>query len=105
MKFNPQPKPEPKPKKKLAPIRQISKKREQQNREYLRLNKKYLEGHPECEVINCKNRSNQVHHRKGRIGRLLCATEHFLAVCSPCHAEIELHVNWAKENGYSIDRL
>lgn len=91
-----------KPKK---PIKAKSAKRVDEENIYKKEHKKYLIAYPYCEVRECKLSSNQIHHKKGRIGSLLYNPEYFLAVCSDCHSKIELNPVWAKENGYSIDRL
>ncbi len=91
----------PKPK----PIRKVSLKRIDKNKEYSEVNKQYLKDNPVCEVINCELKSDQVHHKKGRTGDLLTDIKYFLAVCDPCHKYIELNPLWAKEHGYSESRL
>lgn len=60
--------------------------------------------------------ANQIHHKKGKIGYaddwarqnnipLLIDTRYFLAVNFDGHRKIEENPNWAKEMGFSIDRL
>jgi len=102
--FSPQPKPIKAEKKKPAPIKKLSAKREKENKEYLTLNKVYLENNPWCKVKGCKNASTSVHHKKGRIGKLLCDIRFWLATCMGCHSEIEKRPQWAYENGYSLLR-
>ena len=98
------PKPEPTPKKKRKRIKFRSVKRAAQEVEYRILSDQYLKDHPECEV--CKaNKSECVHHKKGRTGDLLTDVRHFLAVDGFCHDEIENNPTWAKKMGYSLDRL
>lgn len=89
------PKPIPKKSKKLVDAEKI----------YNKERKEYLQAYPYCEVNACKSLSNQIHHKKGRIGSLMYDTEYFLAVCTDCHSKIELNPIWAKVNGYSIIRL
>lgn len=92
-------------KKKPKPLRKVSKKRIEENKEYSAVAKKYLELFPICEVENCDNKSEQIHHVAGRLGNLLTDTDNFLAVCGICHQYIELNPLWAKEHGYSKTRL
>lgn len=40
-----------------------------------------------------------VHHRRGRIGRLLCATEYWAAVCQHCHEWIHANPKGAQARG------
>ena len=56
-------------------------------------------------VKGCKGLATEVHHKKGRIGKLLTEISYFLGVCRECHSKIELEPIWAKENGYSLNRL
>lgn len=89
-------------------IRKLSKKREAQNREYLKLRNAFLLENPICQAkINrhCTNEATQVHHKKGRTGLLLTDTSNFLSVCYQCHQFIELSPKLAKELGFSKSRL
>ena len=81
----------------------VSKKMGDKLKEYAKNRKEYLEEHPYCEV--CGREANQIHHKAGRIGNLLADTRNFLAVCFSCHERIETNPDWAKENGYSKNRL
>ena len=101
--FNPQPKPTPKPKKKPKHVRFRSEKRSKQEDEYKVLRKQHLEKNPRCVV--CDGPADQIHHSKGRTGKLLTDTRYFKSVDTLCHQEIEQNPEWAKENNYSIDRL
>jgi len=85
-------------------MRKLSVKRAKQNREYLDLRKAYFYNNPLCEVKFCDNLATEIHHKKGRIGKLLTDTSNFLAVCRQCHQKIELNPIWAKEQGYSKSR-
>lgn len=95
--------------KKKTFIKSRSKKRLKQESEYSKVRKEYLLSHEECEV--CKQegqviqQATEIHHKKGRIDTLLTNKKHFLAVCNECHQFIELNPVWAKENGYSENRL
>lgn len=102
-KFNPQPKPEKQEKKKPKAIRKNSVKRTKENKEYLVLRDVFLNG-KRCAVFPEK-RATQVHHKKGRIGKLLCDVRFFLPVSAEGHKKIEENPEWAKEKGYSLNRL
>ena len=88
------------PKKKKRSINPVSDKELVRLAKYRKARKEYLAEHEMCEV-GCGNRADQIHHCLGRIGDLLWDKEHFLAVDTFCHKEIELNPTWAKENGYS----
>lgn len=87
------------------PIKKISQKRNLENRDYLKVRKVFLQSLIFCEVKSCKGLATEVHHKKGRIGKLLTDIRYFLGVCRECHNKIELYPLWAKENGYSLNRL
>ncbi len=95
--------------KKKKPIRARSVKRAKEEKKYLELNRKYLEKHPICQVCididnPIKNRSDQVHHKGGRIGKLLTYVPFFLAVCKDHHEDIHNNFEWALEKKYIILR-
>lgn len=91
-------------KKSVAPIKSVSDKMTKELAKYRRLRSQYLEATPTCEVRGCNRTATDIHHRRSR-GIYLCVVEYFLAVCRPCHLKIESEVIWAKEQGYSVDRL
>lgn len=86
-----------------TPIKKVSDKRAIQNKEYLRLRKQFLKENPNCAVYPYL-KATDVHHKKGRIGNLLTDTRYFLAVSRQAHTQIELNPNWARENGYILNR-
>lgn len=92
-------------KRKPKPLRKVSVKRVTENKEYTKVREAYLKVFPVCEVYNCNNKSDQIHHKKGRIGELLTDINFFMAVCDTCHKYIETRPLWAKLNGYSLSRL
>lgn len=46
----------------------------------------------------------EIHHRRGRSGKLLNATEYWLAVCNHCHARIHRHPAEARELGLLCEK-
>lgn len=86
-------------------IAKVSSKRKIQNLQYSADRIVFL-NKPEnriCPVTG--NKTTDVHHRKGRVGDLFLNQEFWLAVSREGHIEIEEHPEWAKEMGYSINRL
>lgn len=78
------------------------------DKKYSKLRKQLLEERPQCEahIIGiCVGASSQCHHMAGRTGKLYTDYSKFLAVCGPCHHEIEMRPEWAKEMGFSLNRL
>lgn len=95
-------------------IKKISRKGYEKNIIYKQARKEYFEEHPFCEVrlpgclipsIDADNSGLQIHHKKGRVGKLLYDKRYFLSVCGNCHRYIEDHPEEAKENGWSLSRL
>ena len=80
-------------------------KRMAEDRLYLKKRKEYLTAHIRCEVKGCNRVSEDIHHKKGRVGKLLFDERYFLSVCRIHHAEIEIKPSWAKENNLSTSRL
>lgn len=79
--------------------------RVEREKEYSKKKKAYVKAHPACEVKDCENETNDLHHMCGRVGDLLTDENYFLAVCRKHHDIIEKNPAWAKQNGYSISRL
>ena len=84
-------------------IKPYSTKRGKQVREYKKIRIQYLRNNPLCEV--CGGLATTIHHKKGRIGELLTNTKYFLPACMRCHDKIEINPEWAREKGYSLNRL
>jgi len=88
---------------KRSPLRRISKKRAKQSAEYLRLRMNFMFSRPFCEAwcLGKRAEAHHIHHVKGRIGKMLCAVEHWLPVCAECHDKIHVHnVKEAREKGF-----
>lgn len=76
--------------------------------EYKLVRDQYMIAHPVCEANIegvCTYEATDNHHRKGKIGELLCDVRYFLAVCRSCHNFIENSPTLAKKMGLSLDRL
>lgn len=90
----------------IKPAKVVAKKSEtmkERLKRYTKIAKAFLALNSKCAV--CGKPAQCVHHKRGRIGDLLFAVKHFLAVCFDCHRKIEDNPDWAKENGYSDSRL
>ena len=95
----------PKKKKVIKAIPKISKKRKVENLQYQVLRIEFL-GKKEnliCPVTGEK--TTEIHHKKGRVGSLFLDTTFWLAVSRKGHLEIENNPEWAKEKGFSLNRL
>lgn len=90
---------------KKTPLRRRSKKREKEQKVYLKNKAEYLELHPICEVCGEKP-SYEIHHVQpvGQGGKLTDKSN-FLACCrSPwgCHEWIHRNPSASREKGYLI---
>lgn len=80
---------------KRARLKSVSKKRAKQNQEYNKVRDVFMKEHPKCMAAVpgvCGGKSSEVHHSRGRVGRLLCDARFFIAICRPCH-------DWIGDNG------
>lgn len=90
------------------PIRKISEKHQKTVNEYSGIRKEFLEKYPNCQakLKGCLIKADQVHHQSGKSSKeQYLKVEDFLAVCGNCHTYIEEHPAFAKENGFSKNRL
>ena len=92
----------PKPRK---PINKKAEKRKNEEALYYGTTRPvYLKENPVCECCK-KAKADQIHHKRGRIGKLLNDVRYFLACCDGCHKIIEANPEWAKLAKYSLSRL
>lgn len=96
------PEKEEKPKIRIS-IRSV--KRMAEERLYAKKKKEYLIDHIRCEIKGCNRVSEDIHHKKGRVGKLLFNEKYFMAVCREHHTEIESSPEMSIKNGYSLKRL
>ena len=89
-----------------TPIRRVSLKRAKQNREYTKLRREYLAEQPACRIHMADDRgfvrATEIHHRAGRIGKLLTDRSNFMPLCSECHRWIHDHPSEARAKGYLL---
>ena len=82
--------------------------RDAADREYSRERKKFLEANRVCQAKVpdiCGLLSNQVHHKRGRVGSDYLDKSTWLAVCGRCHDYIESHRLEAIERGWALPRI
>lgn len=87
-------------------INKISKTLKDKIPKYKDLREEFIAKHPLCQanICGCTKASTEIHHKKGRIGKLLLYVKYWLAVCSHCHTYITENSKWAIENNFSIKR-
>lgn len=88
-------------KKKLYKIKARSNKRIKEEKIYETVKKIFLVGKI-CPITG--GPATQVHHKKGRIGKLLYDVRFFLGVSDEGHKYIEANPEFAYKNGYSLLR-
>lgn len=89
-------------------IKRVSEKKKQEDGEYSKLRKLYLESHPFCEAKLpdiCTSEATDIHHMSGKIGEKYLDITNFIALCRMCHNWCEMHPIDAKELGLSKNRL
>jgi hypothetical protein len=90
-----------------SPIKKVSDKKKQEDVEYSKKRKLFLETHPSCQAKLpgiCTINSTDVHHTKGRNINYL-NVETWIALCRECHMWVENNPTDAKELGLSKNRL
>ncbi len=86
-------------------IPKVSDKRKTENLKYSVLRTEFL-GKKENQICPItKQPTTDIHHKKGRVGSLFLDTKYWIALSREGHKFVEENPEWAKENGYSLNRL
>lgn len=89
----------------MKPIPKVSKKRQIQNLQYSVLRTEFL-GKKENQICPITGKpTTDIHHKKGRVGELFLDTKYWVALSREGHRFVEENHEWAKEKGYSLNRL
>lgn len=89
----------------MKPIPKVSKKRQIKNLQYSVLRTEFL-GKKENQICPITGKpTTDIHHKKGRVGELFLDTKYWVALSREGHRFVEENPEWAKENGYSLNRL
>ncbi len=93
--------------KKRQPFKTMSDKLKKESAKYHKIRLDFLNENQECKahLFGCSFWATDIHHMAGRTGKLLIDRTKFLPVCRACHSFIEGHPNFAKEKGFSLNRL
>lgn len=88
-------------------MRFYSKKREAEMQDYRKNRLHYLNENNLCKakVQGCSRESTEIHHVRGRVGKLLNDKSNFMAVCRNCHTFIENNPNEARAKGWIKSRI
>jgi hypothetical protein len=77
---------------KAAGIKKVSEAEKARQKEYKPLAMAFRKEHPACQLKVpgiCTGKTQGIHHKRGKVGKLLIAVEHFLASCNPCNTWVE----------------
>lgn len=76
-------------------------------KQYRKLRDEYFKLNPICEakLLNCTYNATDIHHKAGKVGKLFLDVKYFCSLCRSCHSYLEVNPKFAKENGFSLDRL
>ncbi len=81
------------------PLSRVSAKRLTESAEYNRLKPLFLAEHPWCSLETCGKGSVDVHHTRGRAGRLFLDVRFWKALCRQHHNQVLANPEWARANG------
>ena len=88
--------------KRRTAIRKVSLARKVQNSKYAMLKDIFLARNKTCK--KCGRLADDVHHTRGRSGKLLCATQFWIAMCRLCHMWVHEHPEEARRVGLLCER-
>ena len=80
-------------------IKRVSTKRAEELKLYTKLRRAFLKANPQCHVF-CRFKSSEIHHKYGRVGKLLNWTEGWIAVSRTAHHLIQDHPEEARKRGW-----
>lgn len=98
LKFNWHPK-----EKRLRRINAVSKKRQRERREYLKLRSAYLLKFPACQFPKCIKSATEVHHKSGR-GKNYLRQETWAGLCKEHHDWCHNNIAKARELGLMCEK-
>lgn len=85
------------------PLKKASKSQRRKLSKYIPIRDEFLRQNSSCQICPCRgrrpNRATEVHHSRGRIGRLMCDTRFFVASCRDCREWPHEHPNEARSLG------
>lgn len=91
--------------KKRYSIPKVSEKRKIENLKYVSQRIVFL-GKKENQICPITGKpTTDIHHKKGRVGNLFLDENYWVALSREGHKFVEENPEWAKENGYSLNRL
>lgn len=89
-------------KQKKSHIKPISDKRAEELAKYREVRAEYKKAHPQCEVLGCTKKGQDLHHKNERHGKRVYDSEYFMSVCRYHHRWIHENPKEAREMGYLV---
>jgi hypothetical protein len=97
------------------PLRKVSKGQAARLRLYRAVRQRFLLDNPICQACIPISRhvgfplkdarwAEDVHHLRGRAGKLLCETKYWIAICRHCHIYVGNNPNAARQLGLLCER-
>ena len=84
-------------------ISPVSAKRREEMKIYAKKRKAFLTANPRC-VVFPRRKATDIHHMRGRAGRLFLCEDYWLPVCRTAHIKIGENPQWARDNGYLCEK-
>ncbi len=85
------------------PVRQVSHSMKKRLVEYGKAKRLFLHDHPWCQEC-FTSKATDLHHRKGRLGKLLTDPMYFMALCRTCHRFYHENVSLGYARGVHLKR-
>lgn len=85
-------------------LAKVGKHRKPIQAQYLKQRDAFLRKHYWCEARCARQLASDVHHKQGRVGKLLLDETKWVAVCRRCHDWIHDNPKEATERGWLIPR-
>lgn len=94
-------------KKTRQPIKKVSEKRKEVNKELSALYKAIIAIRPYCEIRSpeCTGKSETGHHIAGRDDDIIVEPSNIMSVCFRCNGFVEEHHQWAIDNGFKKSKF
>jgi hypothetical protein len=83
----------------MGRIPPMSAKRREEMKIYGKKRKTFLAENPKCAVYPSR-KATDIHHMRGRAGKLFLCEDYWLAVSREAHIKIGQEPQWARDNGY-----
>src|SRR5678815_1206796 len=80
-------------------IRRVSPRQAERLKEYAKVKRQWLKTWWKCARRGCRVGAIHIHHKRGRAGKLLLATEYWIPLCAGCHEWVHRNPEAARKEG------